>query len=207
VIWAYCTVPTRNNDDPLVDALLVLGTPTGRGGELTDPERWRIDEAVREYKAGRARNIVISGGPTSYGYVEARAMGQYAQSRGVPPEAVFEETHALTTLENIRNSQRILDAHGWRRVEVISSADHLPRAAVILQHTHLLWRVHASPTPGRSRLRSLGAYAEEAVGTTAIRLFGLGAEPVLHGFAEVQHRIWAAMLVVRDRIGGARGHR
>ncbi len=201
VLWAYTTVPKQNNSDPRVDAILVLGTPTGRGGVVTPMQRWRVDEAVREYKAGRAQNIIISGGPTSFGFVEARTMSNYARLRGVPPSALHAEGTAMTTVENVSRSQRILNANRWRRVEVISSAEHLPRAALILEHSDLLWRVHAAPTPGRSRLQIAAAYAEEAVGTAAIRWFGLRAEPMLHGLANVQHRIVLGMLWVGHKLG------
>lgn len=196
VVWAYRTVPLRNNDDPQVDALLVLGTPTDQIGHLTEAQRGRVDEAVREYRRGRAQHIVITGGPTVNGFVEARVMGAYARSQGVPESALIEEDAALTTVQNIRNSARILDAHGWRRVEVISSPEHLPRAALILQRedTDLLWHMHAAPTPGRGRLQRLAFYAEEAVGTTMMRVFGLHAEPVLHGVAKVQHAVAFAVV-------------
>lgn len=198
---AYVTVPKQNNNDPQVDAILVLGTPTGRNGVITPAQQWRVDEAVREYKAGRAQNVIISGGPTSFGWVEARTMCNYARLRGIPASALHAEGTAMTTVENISRSQRILQANGWRRVEVISTADHLPRAALILQHSDLLWRVHAAPATGRSWVRSVGAYAEEAVGTAAIRWFGLGAEPVLHGFANVQHRIQLGIFAIGRKLG------
>jgi hypothetical protein len=38
-----------------------------------------------------------------------------------------------------------MKAHGWRSVEVISSAYHLPRAGLILSRTSLEWRTHAAP--------------------------------------------------------------
>ena len=86
-----------------------------------------------------------------------------------------------------------MQAHGWRRVEVISSAEHLPRAAVLLAPSGLAWRVHTAPTPGRSRLEIAGAYAEEAVGTSALPLFGTRLEPALHMVMRVQHGLGFAM--------------
>lgn len=187
IIPAYITVPKQNNNDPQVDVLLVLGSPTEIDGSLTSTQRWRVDEAVREYRAGRAAHILMSGGMTSLNYVESDTMAAYARQLGVPQSAILEERTSKTTLENIRNSQALLDAHGWRRVEVISSPEHLARAALLLEHSHLLWRTHAAPTPGRSRLQTAGAYAEEAVGTAVIRVFGPRAEPVLHAYSVVQH--------------------
>ena len=192
VVPTYLTVPKRNNTDPHVDCLLVLGTPTEIDGTITETQRWRVDEAVREWKAGRAPHILFTGGMTSRNYTESATMAAYARQEGVPAEAILQEPHARTTLENIRDSQAILDAHGWRRVEVISSPEHLPRTALLLEHSDLLWQTHAAPTPGRGALQQVTAYTEEALGTTVMRLFGPGIEPVLHGVATVQHRVTLA---------------
>ena len=189
ITWAYMTVPNRNTQSEPVDCLLVLGAPTEIDGSLSDEQRWRVDEAVRLYFAGRAPRMLMTGGPTSKGYVEARSMARYARQQGVPASAVFEEGASMNTRENVNNSQRLLLAHGWRRVEVISSAEHLPRAALLLQHSDLLWETHAAPTPGRNRLQRAGAYAEEAFATAVIRGLGMRALPVLHAFAVVQHGI------------------
>lgn len=203
IFWAYRTVPLRNNDDPQVDALLVLGSPTEIDGTLTAAQRWRMDEAIREYRAGRAPHIVISGGRTSRSYIEAQTMGDYAVRQGIPARAIVEEGSSTTTLQNIRNSQRILEARGWRRVEVISSPEHLPRAALMLRSTDLLWQMHAAPTPGRSRVEKMGAYTDEAVGTATFRLFGTHAEPVLHAIATAQHKIAFAVRWVYYRLEGS----
>ena len=189
IVPAYLTVPKRNTYDDQIDCLLVLGSPTEIDGSLSDEQRWRVDEAVRLYRTGRAPRMLMSGGPTSRGYIEARTMAAYARQLGVPPEAVLVEEASMNTRENVQNSQLLLDAHGWRRVEVISSAEHLPRAALLLRRSHLLWQTHAAPTPGRSRLQVLGAYAEEATATAVIRCLGLRALPVLHAFAVVQHGV------------------
>ena len=193
IVPVYLTVPMSNNNDARIDCLLVLGTPTEIDGTLTLPQRWRVEEAVREYHAGRAPRVLFSGGMTSRNYVEAETMGQYAENLGVPASAILEDKAAKTTQENIRNSQAILFAHGWRRVEVISSPEHLPRAALLLEHSDLLWRTHPAATPGRAPLEKAGAYAEEAVGTAMMRLFGPRIEPVLHAVATVQHAVGYAV--------------
>ncbi len=205
VISAYLTVPKRNNADDQVDCLLVLGSPTGIDGAPTQAQRWRVDEAIREYRAGRAPRMLMTGGMTSLHFIEADTMAAYALAQGIPPSAILKERRARTTLENIRDSQAILDAYGWHRVEVISSPEHLPRAALLLEHSDLAWRTHAAPTPGRSRVQEMGAYTEEAVGTTILRLFGPRIEPVLHGVATVQYAVaFAARWLVYKAEGWAR---
>ncbi len=175
-----------------MDVLLVLGSPAEIDGTVTQLQRWRVDEALREFRAGRAPRVIFTGGAAANRYVEAQIMSEYARSKGLPEAAILREGNSKTTLENLRNSTALMRQNGWRRMELISSPDHLPRAAALLlsldPHNELRWRVHAAPTPGRSRLDRAVAYTEGAVGTVAVRWFGPASEPVLHLLALTQHR-------------------
>lgn len=203
VTWAFETVPLGHLPPQApADVLLVLGTPATIRGTLTQAQRWRVEEAVREFRAGRAPYVLFTGGPASNRFVEAQVMAGYAHQLGVPQDRLLEEGRAKTTVENIADSERIIEAHGWHRVEVISSPEHLHRAAYLMERTPFLWRVHAAPTPGRSRVQMAGAYAEEAVGTTAFRLFGTGAEPAIHALASVQNKVLFGLRWMFYRVQG-----
>ena len=194
VTWAFRTVP--EGDLPVgapADVLLVLGSPAEIDGTVTESQRWRVEEAVREFRAGRAPYLLFTGGPAANRFVEAEVMAGYAHRLGVPSDRLLQEGRAKTTVENVADSAQILQARGWRRVEVISSPEHLHRAAYLMERTPFLWRVHPAPTPGRSRVQLAGAYAEEAVGTTAFRLFGPRAEPAIHALASAQHAVFFAV--------------
>ncbi len=189
----YWTVPRGNMGGGPVDVLLVLGSPAEIDGSVTQLQRWRVDEAIREFRAGQAPHVLFTGGAAGNRFVEAEIMSRYARSQGLPDRAIWKEGNSTTTLENLRNSRRLMQEQGWRSVEVISSPDHLPRAAALLlcvdPRQELRWRVHAASTPGRSRLDRTVAYAEGGIGTVAIRWFGPSSEPVLHLLALTQHRI------------------
>ena len=51
-------------------------------------------------------------------------------------------------IENACNALGIMRSHGWESAEVIASASHLPRAALILSRLPIEWRVHAAPAQG-----------------------------------------------------------
>ena len=192
VTWAFRTMPEGNLPPGApVDVLLVLGTPAEIDGSVTEAQRWRVEEAVREFRAGRAPYLLFTGGAAANRFVEAQVMAGYAHRLGVPWDRLLEEGRAKTTVENVADSQAILEARGWHRVEVISSPEHLHRAAYLMQRTPFLWRVHAAPTPGRSGVQTAGAYCEEAIGTTAFRLFGTRAEPAIHALATAQHAVFS----------------
>lgn len=190
------TVPQGNAGAEPVDVLLVLGVPANLDGTPTRMQAWRVAEAVREYRAGVAPRLLFSGGAAANAYVEADVMATLATHLGVPADAVYRERQSRTTLENVHDSQAILNANGWKRVEVISSAEHLRRASVLLAQTPLRWRVHAAPNPGRRWYARAYAATREALGTAVLRWFGNGAEPFLHGVARAMQR-------AIDRVRGA----
>jgi uncharacterized SAM-binding protein YcdF (DUF218 family) len=55
------------------------------------------------------------------------------------------ETRAKDTIQNACFATRIMQAHNWRSAEVVSSAYHLPRAAMIFGRLPIKWRMHVAP--------------------------------------------------------------
>lgn len=177
---SYLTVPLHRERFGKVDALLVLGSPTLPNGYPSDEQRWRVDEAVREYRHSRAQYLLMSGGAVANEFSEAGSMAEYAESQGVPAAAILEEGSSRNTVENVRNSERMLLAKRWRRIEVISTGAHLHRAALFLSQTSLDWQTREAPTPGWRGLSRLHQGIEEVLGTTLIRWAGVNAAPALH---------------------------
>jgi len=113
---------------PVFDAAIVLGCPADPDGSPSLCERCRVKTAVREYRAGHVKNLIFSGGAAHSQHVEADVMGDLAVRRAVPPEHVFREGRALTTWQNIKLSQRILQKNHFDTVLFISTSDHLARS-------------------------------------------------------------------------------
>ena len=179
-ILSYKTIPTGNTDVTHFDTIIVLGHPANADG-TPDPEmRERVEESVREYKAGVAPRIIMSGAAAHTGFVEGRVMAGLAEKEGVPASAVIVEPKALDTIQNIWYSRTIMLANGWQSAEVISSSYHLPRTALILQryaNTPLAfqWHTHASQWPQEyGEAKRLQYIFHEALGTVKLRLYGFG---------------------------------
>jgi uncharacterized SAM-binding protein YcdF (DUF218 family) len=113
---------------PTMDVAFVLGCPANPDGSVSLCERCRVKTAVRAFRAGKVRNLIFTGGAAHSPDVEADVMARLAVARGVPPASVIREGSALTTWQNIHNSERIARARGFRTILFISTADHLPRA-------------------------------------------------------------------------------
>jgi uncharacterized SAM-binding protein YcdF (DUF218 family) len=176
----YRTIPTRNTNLTHFNAIIVLGTPANADGAASPEQRERTLEGVREFKAGIAPHLILTGGAAHNRFVEAHVMAMLAIAQGVPPEAVIEEDQAQNTIQNIFYSQRIMAAHQWTSAEVVSSPSHLPRTALILQHFPIAWRTHPAPWPPEytfwERAVHLGVEAQYCL---KLQIFGFTATPFL----------------------------
>ena len=157
LIWAVLArhfAPLSNSSRQTFDAIIVLGTPADSDGNPTPEMLDRVTEGVQEYERGVAPHMMLTGGAAHNGFVEAEVMARVAEAQGVPASVISEEKQARDTLQNACYSERILNSHGWHSVEVVSSASHLSRAAMIFSHLpdeRLRWRMHAAQnnlTPG-----------------------------------------------------------
>ena len=176
----YRTIPMRNTERSHFDALIVLGSPANPDGSVSPEQRTRVTEAVREYAAGVAPRMILSGGAAHNAFVEADVMAQLAEHEGVPASAIVEERQAQNTVQNIFYSNAILQERGWSSAEVVSSPSHLPRAALILAHYAIWWRLDAAPWPAellRGRIRAI--YWYEALECLRLRVLGFPASPFL----------------------------
>jgi uncharacterized SAM-binding protein YcdF (DUF218 family) len=161
VVWAAAArtlAPLSNSNRQSFDAIIVLGTPADSDGNPTPELLDRVTEGVHEYQRGVAPRMVMTGAAAHNRFVEAEVMARVAEAQGVPASAILQEPRALDTIQNACYSARILESHRWHSAEVVSSASHLPRAAMIFAHLaaeksvgSLEWRMHAAPdnlTPG-----------------------------------------------------------
>lgn len=118
------------------DAIVVLGggirPPTGRNpypdlGRAAD----RYWHAARLWRAGKAPEIVISGGGVAW--IDARGSEADAASRfmtdlGVPANRTILESASANTRENAEQTATILRARGAQRILLVTSALHMRRA-------------------------------------------------------------------------------
>lgn len=135
---------------PRADAIVVLG-----GGSNyawldhpdVDPDRLhssRLAAGARAWHAGKASKIILSGGAVG-GTTEARRMAAAIQRLGVPDEALVLEERSRDTRDNARYSMALTGAQGGRKVLLVTSALHMPRAA--LQFCRAGADVTAVPVP------------------------------------------------------------
>jgi uncharacterized SAM-binding protein YcdF (DUF218 family) len=180
VYRSYVTLPTSNTAATHFDTIIVLGFPAKRDGTLSPEQRARVLEGIREYRAGVAPRLILTGGAAHNPFAEADVMSQFAASQGVPASDIVEEPRAQNTIQNIFYSAQIMHAHGWSSAEVVSSGYHIGRASLILgvfsrrqPALAFAWRTHAAPrAPEYFFLRQPFLYSLEATRCLYLRIFG-----------------------------------
>ncbi len=154
IVGSYATLPTHNTALTHFDTIIILGTPAKSDGTPSPEQRERVLEGVRQYKAGIAPRIIMTGAAAHNRFVEAHTMAQLAATQGVPAADILEEPQALNTIQNIYYSAQLMHQHNWSTAEVISSPNHLGRTALILNTFNATqpslsidWRTHPAPWP------------------------------------------------------------
>ncbi len=64
----------------------------------------------------------------------AAVMRTELERRGVPSEAVVEESESVDTITSYKQAARLIEDYGWKQVVFLSSAWHLPRSQALFNH-------------------------------------------------------------------------
>jgi uncharacterized SAM-binding protein YcdF (DUF218 family) len=173
VIILYLTIPMSDTQQQQFDVILVLGNPATNDGSIAPIGKSRVLEGIRQYQAGVAPRLLMTGGAVQNRFVEAQVMAQFARSQGVPASAVFAEGESRNTIQNAYYSYKIMQAHGWSSALVVSSASHLRRASLIFSHYPFAWRMHEAPwPPDYPFMKRLWLWSSETGYTSYGRIFG-----------------------------------
>lgn len=113
------------------DCIIVLGCRLYE----TEPSPFlkaRLDEGYRLYKEGYGNDIIVSGGKgPGETITEAEAMRDYLISKGVDPYHILIEDKSFSTLENLKNSKKIMDERNLKSAVIVSNEYHLKRSSMI----------------------------------------------------------------------------
>ena len=127
---------------PRADAIVVLGGGghlgwARRPGVSADELPYsRLAAGARLWLARRAPVVILSGGGDN-GHSEARTMARAITTLGVPPRALLLEQRSTDTRGNALYTTALARRHGMRRVLLVTSAIHMPRAQLLFRRAGL----------------------------------------------------------------------
>lgn len=113
------------------DVIIVLGCAVY--GKTPSPFfKERLDEALRLYKEGYGKYIIVSGGKgPGENISEAEAGKEYLLKNGIPQKIILTDDKSFSTYENLLFSKEIMDKNSLKTAIIISNKFHLKRASVI----------------------------------------------------------------------------
>lgn len=97
-------------DLPETKVALVFGTTDRVNGRENLYFRYRIDAAVRVWKSGKIRTIIVSGDNRSQYYNEPEKMRQALVERGIPADRIVCDYAGLRTLDSVVRAKEIFGA-------------------------------------------------------------------------------------------------
>src|SRR6516164_201024 len=128
--WVYAAGDSRVfkkvSDVPENEVGLVLGTAKWvRRGKLNRFFSYRIDAAVRLYKCGKVRRLLLSGNGIDPGRSEPELMRKELIDRGIPSDALSLDDGGLRTLDSIVRAKQV---YGLNQMTIVSQEFHNRRA-------------------------------------------------------------------------------
>jgi uncharacterized SAM-binding protein YcdF (DUF218 family) len=138
------------------DAAVVMGATVFRN-RPSPVFRERINHAINLYHAGIVQYVIFTGGLAGNDELaESEAARNYALANGVPAEHILIETKSDTTCLNLVEAKRIMDAHDFDQVLIVSDPLHMRRTMWLAEQIGI--RASSSPTP-TSRYQSFDRQA------------------------------------------------
>ena len=113
-------------NDPKGDVLIVLGSDSVQD-VIGANSYWRSVYAVRVWRDGGFREVMVCGGPGGGEAAISERMRDFMVSQGVPVAAIRVETQSRSTRENALYSKVLLDSIPGRKI-LLTSDFHMFRA-------------------------------------------------------------------------------
>lgn len=125
---------------------LYLYSPDENGNSsLKAPVIKRLVTTFKIWKKHKKKIILTGGKPFNNGKYksEAEIMANFLQNLGVNKKYLILETSSLNTFENAKLTKEILEEHKWKKVCLVTSAYHMPRAVSVFKH----FKIDTTPVP------------------------------------------------------------
>lgn len=113
------------------DCAIVLGAAV-HGSKPSPVFQARIDHAIDLHQKGMVSHLIFTGGKSAHALLaESEVAKAEAQARGIPAASILIETISRTTLQNLRESARLMQTHHLKSAVIVSDPLHLRRACTM----------------------------------------------------------------------------
>jgi uncharacterized SAM-binding protein YcdF (DUF218 family) len=162
----------RSDQARPVDAIVVMGAAQ-YDGDPSPQLAARLDHVAELWPQGLAPLVVVTGGnQPGDRFTEAEASANYLVARGVPADAIIQETSGHNTYESLQGAADLLAERGVSRVLIVTDPYHSLRSRLIAEDVGLTAYVSPTPTSVVTGGESFGRELKEAAGVAIGRLIG-----------------------------------
>ncbi len=157
--------PVDNAHCVQADAIVVLGGILRFPESTIAPFEWsdcanRFEKGVDLLSAGKARYLVFTGAKFSASPAvpsEGELLRQIARRRGVPDAAILVTERVVNTATEAQAVKKLASERGWRRILLVSSAYHMPRAMMLFNRGG----IEVVPVPSDFHVVGVGGWREQ----------------------------------------------
>jgi uncharacterized SAM-binding protein YcdF (DUF218 family) len=162
----------RSDQARPVDAIVVMGAAQ-YDGDPSPQLAARLDHVAELWPQGLAPLVVVTGGnQPGDRFTEAEASANYLVERGVPADAIVQETTGRDTYESLQGAADLLAERGLSRVLIVTDPYHSLRSRLTAEDVGLTAYVSPTPTSVVTGGESFGRELKEAAGVAIGRLVG-----------------------------------
>lgn len=111
-------------------AIVILGAAVWQGEKASPTLARRIQEGARQARIHPHALIIASGGLGKFPPSEAAVMKRDLVETGIEESRIVLEDKSTNTLQNLRNSIQIMQAHNRTKAIVVTDAYHVPRSVL-----------------------------------------------------------------------------
>jgi SanA protein len=133
IIFLLTAIPNTYLPDevPSKQVAIVFGAALQWNGTPSAVLRDRIETAVKLYKAGKVKKLLMSGDNRFIEYNEPESMRQYALSLGVPDNDIVLDFAGRRTYDTCYRAKEIF---GVETAILVTQGFHMPRALFLCNH-------------------------------------------------------------------------
>lgn len=127
---AAAIVPsTATVSEPARSAIVILGYGLDANGTMAPELVKRLTAGKAQADTASSTPVVVTGGAPKKGITEASAMKKWLVANGVSESRVTAEDTSVSTVSNAQNTAAILAARGVSDIVLVTSPNHIRRAA------------------------------------------------------------------------------
>ncbi len=128
------------------DAIVVLGAQVLPDGTPSIQLAWRLDKAHEIWLERDVPVVVCGAQGDDEPAPEALVMRDYLTAKGIPEERILTDPDSYNTRQNIVNAAALLKDYGAKKVLIVTSDYHLPRAMALAEDEGITATGVGSPT-------------------------------------------------------------